>query len=94
MSKRNKKLTVLLGIAALEAYRFYKGKGIFNKIRFKEQHEAVSNYLETHYPDAFYSDITETPEGWSCVINKREEKIVLYMTKTPEDMFVFWEKKI
>ncbi len=94
MSKHNKKLTVLLGIAALEAYRYYKGKGIFNKIRFKEQHEAVSNYLETHYPNAFYSDITATDEGWSCVVNDGGERTVLYMTKTPENVFVFWENKI
>ena len=94
MSKSKKKVAFLLGLAALEAYRFYKGKGIFNKIRFKEQHDAIANYLETHYPKAFYSDVTETPEGWSCVINNREEKIILYMTKTPEGMFVFWEKKV
>ncbi len=94
MNKNNKKLSLLLGIAAFEAYRFYKGKGIFNKIRFENQHEAVSNYLEHHYPNAFYSDITETDDGWSCIVNNKGERIILYMTKTPDDIFVFWEKKI
>ncbi len=94
MSKKGNKLPILIGIAAVGAYRFYKGKGIFNKIRFKEQHDAVSSYLETHYPDAFYSGITPTDDGWSCVINSRSKKAVLYMTKADNGTFVFWEKDI
>ncbi len=92
MSKRKDKLPILLGVAAWEAYRFYKGKGIFNKVRYKKQHEAISNYLETHYPNAFYSDIIETENGWSCIINNMGQKTVLCLTKTEDDTFVFWEK--
>ncbi len=92
--KKGNKLPLLIGIAAIGAYRFYKGKGMFNKIRFREQHEAVCKYLETHYPNAFYSEITPTDEGWSCVINMTDKRVVLYMSKTPENMFVFWEKEI
>lgn len=94
MSKNGNKLPLLIGIAAVGAYRFYKGKGIFNKIRFKEQHEAVVCYLETRYPDAFYSDIAPTDDGWSCVINSGSKKTVLYMTKADNGTFVFWEKDI
>ena len=93
MSKKNGKLPVLLGIAVWEAYRFYKGKGIFNKIRYKEQHDAVINYMETHYPNAFYSDIIEAENGWSCIITDGARRIVLYMTKTEDGTFVFWEKE-
>lgn len=92
MSKR-KNLPVLLGIAVWEAYRFYKGKGIFNKIRYKAQHEAVSNYMETHYPNAFYSDIIEAENGWSCIITDKNRRILLYMTKTDDGTFIFWEKE-
>lgn len=92
MSRRNSKLPVLLGIAVWEAYRFYKGRGIFNKIRFKSQHEALGNYLETHYPNAFYSDIAETSDGWSCIVNVNGRRIVVYMTKTEDGMFLFSEK--
>ncbi len=94
MSKKGNKLPILIGIAAIETYRFYKGKGFFNKIRFKEQHKAVSDYLENHYPNAFYSDITATENGWSCVVNNRGNRVVLYMTKTPDNVFVFWENQI
>lgn len=93
MSRKNSKLPVLLGIAVWEAYRFYKGKGIFNKLRYKEQHDALCNYLETHYPNAFYSDIVEAEDGWSCIVTDGERRIVVYMTKTECGTFVFWEKQ-
>ena len=93
MNKRRNNLPILLGIAIWEAYRFYKGKGIFNKVRYKAQHEAVSNYMETHYPNAFYSDIVETENGWSCIITDQNRKIVLYLTKTDDGTFIFWEQE-
>lgn len=93
MSKKNKKLPVLLGIAAWEAYRFYKGRGIFNKLRYKKQHDALGNYLETHYPGAFYSDIIEVDGGWSCIVNSGGRQIVVCMTNTEDGTFVFWEKE-
>ena len=93
MSRNNRKLPFLLGVAAWEAYRFYKGKGIFNKLRYKEQHDALGKYLETHYPDAFYSDIVETDDGWSCMVNTGGRKVLVYMTKTNDGTFVFWEKE-
>lgn len=93
MSRKNRNLPVLLGFAAWEAYRFYKGKGIFNKLRYKQQHDALCHYLETHYPNAFYSDIVEADEGWSCIVTDGNRKIVVYMTKTDGGTFVFWEKE-
>lgn len=94
MSKRNHKFPVLLGLAAWEAYRFYKGKGIFNKIRYKRQHEAISKYLETHYPYAFYSDVAEVDTGWSCIVTNGNKKVMLYLTEAENNTFVFWEKEI
>lgn len=93
MSKKNGKLPVLIGVAIWEAYRLYKGRGIFNKLRYKVQHEAVSNYMETHYPNAFYSDIIEADSGWSCIITDGGRKITLYFTKTEDGTFIFWEKE-
>ncbi len=94
MNKKNTRLTALLALGAVGAYRFYKGKGSFNKIRFKSQHEAVSKYVETHYPGAFYSGITETSKGWTCVITARDAQIALYIDKAPDDTFIFWEEKM
>ena len=93
MKKKGAKI-LLLGAAALGAYNFYKGKGVFNKLRFKEQHSAVSDYLENQYPGATYSELTATDEGWSCVVNNDGENFVLYLTKTVEEGYVFWEKEI
>lgn len=93
MSKKSTKL-LLLGAAALGAYNFYKGKGSFNKLRFLEQHNAVRDYLDSHFPNATYSEITETEEGWSCIVNTYQKNFVLYMTKTADGVFVFWEKEL
>lgn len=93
MSKKTTKL-LLIGAAAVGAYSFYKGKGIFNKVRFKTQHDVVSDYLENEYPGATYSEITQTDEGWSCVVDSESGRFVLYMTKNPEGEFSFWEKEI
>lgn len=94
MKNNGKKLSVLAGIAAAEAYRFYKGKGIFNTVRFKKQHKAASDYIAANYPGAFYSAITETENGWSCVVSSHGRKIVLYMTCGNDGNFIFWEKDI
>lgn len=91
---KKSKITILAGAAVFEAYRLYKGKGIFNKVRFKCQHEAVSNYVESHYPGAFYSDISATGNGWACTIQNNNKNIMLYLSETPEGMFVFWEKEL
>ncbi len=92
MNKRNR-VPFLLGIAAWEAYRFYKGRGIFNKLRFKAQHDALCNYLETHYPNAFYSDIVEVDGGWSCIVKDSGREHIIYMTRTEDGMFLFSEKE-
>lgn len=94
MGKKGNKLPLLIGLAAVGAYRFCKGKGIFNKIRFAEQHRVFSDYIESHFPGAFYSDITPTDDGWSCVVNNHGNRFVLYMTKSSDGVFVFWEKEV
>ena len=93
LSKKYGKL-LLLGAAAWGAYNLYNGKGIFNKVRFKEQHDAVCDYIAGHYPDATYSEIVPTDEGWSCIIHRLDGNIILHLTKTEDGRFVFWEKNI
>ena len=45
-----KRTLFLIGTAAAAGiYSAITGKGLFNKPRFKEQHERVANYVETHY---------------------------------------------
>ncbi|MDD6213786.1 MAG: hypothetical protein PUB42_01155 [Firmicutes bacterium] len=94
MSKKNSKLPILIGAVAFTAYRFYTGRGIFNKIRFKDEHNAVSNYIESHHPSAIYSEITATRDGYSCVVTEEDNKFVLCFTKSPEGIYVFWENKM
>ena len=64
-----KKTLFLIGTAAAAGiYSAITGKGLFNKPRFKEQHERVANYVETHYPNAVYTPIEMTANGWVTAI--------------------------
>ena len=94
MRRKIGRAPILVGIAALEAYRFCMGKGVFNSLRFKRQHQAVAAYVDAHYPDAFYSGICRTDTGWSCIVTAPSGRRVLYLTETDDGTFVFWEKKI
>ena len=80
--------------AASITYSFIYGKGIFNKKRFKEQHEALAAYVDGNYPGCTYSPISFHGKGWSSVI-KRMGKIVtfVYFSKSPDGIYVFTESK-
>ena len=87
-----KTLIMLAGAAAIGAYSFAEGKGPFNKLKFKDQHDAVSRYVEAHYPNALYSPITETANGWTTHIRRfGMEPVILYITKSEDGMYVFRE---
>ena len=61
---KKKTMLCLASAAALGIYSAVEGKGPFNKLKFKDQHEAVAKYMQTHYPKSLYSPITETDKGW------------------------------
>lgn len=94
MKKKQTLLTIALGMAAIGIYRAVKGKGTFNKIRFADQHEAVSRYVESHHPGAVYSAIDQVGDGWSCVITENGERYLLYMTCSVEGIYIFDESKL
>ena len=89
---KTKMLIMLAGAAALGAYSFVEGKGPFNRLKFKDQHDAVSRYVETHYPNALYSPIVETANGWTTSVRRfGMEPVILYITKSDDGMFIFSE---
>lgn len=92
--KNNKLLAVALGAAAVGIYRAAKGKGAFNKLRFSAQHDAISKYIDSHHPGAAYSAVESVGEGWSCVIYDEGEKYLLYLTCSPDGIYIFEENKI
>lgn len=84
----------IAGAAALGIYSALEGRGPFNKLKFRNQHDAVSKYVETHYPNALYSPISKTENGWVTIIRRfNQPNIVLYIAKTSDGMFVFDEHK-
>lgn len=91
-----KKTLFLIGTAAAAGiYSAVTGKGPFNKIRFKEQHERISHYVETHYPNAPYAPIEATGNGWVTVIRRLGmPKIILYVTRDEEGNYIFTESKV
>lgn len=90
--KKNRLVSVLITLGAAGAYRAVKGKGMFNKPRFAKQHDAISKYVETHYPGGSYAPIHATQNGWATVITTADgKKYNLYVGKTPDGIYVFKE---
>lgn len=94
MNKRKKLLIFAAGAAAIGAYRAFRGKGAFNKIRFSAQHEAVGRYIENNHPGAFYSPIEAIGNGWSCIITDGTERYLLYITCSEDGVYIFDESRI
>lgn len=94
MDKKKKMIAAMLGIGAVGVYRAVKGKGIFNKYRFSEQHEAVARYVESHHPGALYSSLEMTSNGWSCVISDKSARYLLYITCSDDGVYIFDETMI
>ncbi|MBE7045564.1 MAG: hypothetical protein E7397_08525 [Ruminococcaceae bacterium] len=94
MKKINKWVPVLAGLAVAGIYRAVKGKGAFNPIRFASQRDAVERYVASHYPGAVYSDITELPDGWSCIVTHERRQIMLFITRTEDGTYIFRERAV
>ena len=92
----NKKrlLTIAAGAAMIGAYRAITGKGAFNRVKFSKQHEAVGSYVLSHHPGTFYSPIERTKDGWSCVINDRGTRYLLFIFMSEDGIYIFDENKI
>ncbi|MCH5210490.1 MAG: hypothetical protein J1F01_05940 [Oscillospiraceae bacterium] len=88
-----KKTLFLLGTAAAAGiYSAVTGKGPFNRIRFKEQHERIANYMETHYPKAIYTPVEATENGYVTVIKRLGmPDIILYITCDEDGNYIFTE---
>lgn len=89
--KRYTVLPVFAAAAAGLAYSAYKGAGLFNRPRFQKQHDAVSRYISTHYPGAYYDPIQSAGSGWSTVIHYGKHNVALFLLKTEQGDFVFSE---
>lgn len=89
--KKNKWFMVA-AVAAAGAYGMIRGKGVFNKPRFREQHDAISRYINNRYPNATYSPIEATENGWATIIKRiNQPKILLYVTKSSDGFYIFHE---
>lgn len=88
-----KRLFVLAAAAAAAtAYSAATGKGVFNKMKFKDQHDSIARYVEGHYPGAVYSPVQETEHGYAVIIRRPHAAgIFLYVTPTPDGHYVFHE---
>jgi hypothetical protein len=92
--KKVKNRAILSAAAAWTIYSIAAGKGPFNKKRFKEQHEALSRYVDNNYPDCSYSPITMHGRGWSsCVKKYGRIMCFVYFTKDDNGNYIFTESK-
>lgn len=93
MSEKKTGKKLMLATAAIAAvYSVAAGKGPFNKYRFKKQHEELSKYVDTNYPDCSYSPITAHGKGWASAILKMGKPVsYVYFTKSEDGTYIFTE---
>lgn len=93
MSEKKTGKKLMLATAAIAAaYSVAAGKGPFNKYRFKKQHEELSKYVDTNYPDCSYSPITAHSKGWASAILKAGKPVsYVYFTKSEDGTYIFTE---
>lgn len=90
--KKFKRYAFLSGAAAAAIYGIAIGKGPFNRMRFREQHNALSAYVDNNYPDCTYSSIEVSGRGWMSTIKRRGRTVVhVYFSKSPDGVYVFTE---
>lgn len=95
MNKAGKKLLAFAAAAATAtAYSAITGKGIFNKYKFKKEHEAIARYVESNYPGAVYSPVQKTEQGYAVIIRRPNmAKVLLYVMPTDRGDYVFHEAR-
>ena len=87
-NKGKKALYAVAGVALM--YCYANGKGIFNRIRFKNEIESIKRYVETHYPGAKVGKVEAHDNGkYVCPISYNGRKILLVITKADNGMYVF-----
>lgn len=90
--KQAKRAVMLTTAAGAALYSIVNGKGVFNKPRFKEQHEELARYVDSNYPDCTYSPISVHGKGWSSAIRRRGRVVVfVYFTKSKDGVYIFTE---
>lgn len=95
MKKSHKLTAVLVGAAAAGIYAAVRGKGIFNRPRFKKQHDAIERYIEAKHKNAQYSPVEQISNGWCTVVTEFDgTQFMLYMTCDENGVFVFHEEKL
>lgn len=92
--KKIKNCTILTAAVTAVAYSAVAGKGIFNKIRFRQQHEELGKYIDNNYPDCVYTHVTMHGRGWASSVRRRGKVVsFIYFTKSPDGIYVFTESK-
>ncbi len=94
MKKKLPIIATISGVAIAAGYRIIKGHGVFNRIKFKDEHIAVTHYLETNHPGATYSSIVNTGDGYYTIITDGSDKFMLTVTKTEDGMYIYHEDNL
>ena len=95
MKKGTGKLLAGIAITGAFCYKAAKRMGIIDRIRYKDEYEALDRYVKSHYPTAKVSPLEETDTGFVCVVTKPEgSMILLSMTEASDGVYVFSEKNI
>lgn len=94
MKKKLPVLAALSGVAVAAVYRAVKGHGVFNRLKYSDEHSAVSRYVEQNHPGATYSSIHQVGESFTTIVDDGERKFLLTVTPTDEGVYVYKEENL
>ena len=93
--KKIKRGAVITSALSAVIYGAVAGKGIFNKPRFREQHEVLGSYVDTNYPGCVYLPISVHGSGWASAVRSGSRIVTyVYFSKAPTGDYVFTESKV
>ena len=95
MSKKRNKLLLLAGVGATLGYAFLKNTGILNRAMYRKEYEAVSRYVDAHFPGAAFTEIQKTDTGFITVVTlPGGAQKALTFSKADEEIYDFSETDI
>lgn len=94
MKKKLPVLAALSGVAVAAIYRAVKGHGVFNRLKYPDEHSAVARYVELNHPGATYSSIQAVGESFTTIIDDGSKKFLLTITLSESGLYIFSEENL
>lgn len=94
MKKKLPLLAALSGVAVAAVYKAVKGHGVFNRIKYPDEHSAISRYVELNHSGASYSTVQPVGESFTTIVDDGSKKYLLTVTPSENGVYIFNEENL